>query len=197
MTHQLRIKRLTQRGLLVALVLLQDFLPLLGNIPLGPLSITTLPVTITVVAIILGPGEGAFLGGFWGVLTWVRAFTYPSSPLAPLVFTNPLIAILPRILVGVVAGYTFLFLKNRFPRWGAMLAGGLGALTNTVLVLGGIYIFARTSSVASFYHTDVTALGTVLMTIAGSNGLIEMITTAILAPLIALPVRQIVIKDQH
>ncbi|MDY4003133.1 MAG: ECF transporter S component, partial [Ligilactobacillus saerimneri] len=132
-----------------------------------------------------------------GVLTWVRAFTYPSSPLAPLVFTNPLIAILPRILVGVVAGYTFLFLKNRFPRWGAMLAGGLGALTNTVLVLGGIYIFARTSSVASFYHTDVTALGTVLMTIAGSNGMIEMITTAILAPLIALPVRQIVIKGQH
>ncbi|WP_283589983.1 ECF transporter S component [Ligilactobacillus saerimneri] len=197
MTQQLRIKRLTRRGLLVALVLLQDFLPLLGNIPLGPLSITTLPITVTAVAIILGPGEGAFLGGFWGVLTWVRAFTYPSSPLAPLVFTNPLIAILPRILVGVVAGYTFLFLKNRFPRWGAMLAGGLGALTNTVLVLGGIYIFARTSSVASFYHTDVTALGTVLMTIAGSNGMIEMITTAILAPLIALPVRQIVIKGQH
>ena len=37
-----RTKRLTAQTLLLAILILQDFIPALGNIPIGPLSLTTL-----------------------------------------------------------------------------------------------------------------------------------------------------------
>ena len=162
-----QIHTMTRRTLLIVLIVLQDLLPFIGNVPLGPLSITTLPITVAIIAILFGPLEGAIAGGTWGVLTWIRAFVYPSSALAPLIFTNPLISVVPRILVGIV--------------------GAAASLTNTVFVLGGILLFANTPSVASGYHTDQAGLAAALGTILATNGVVELIITAIVAPLIAVP----------
>ena len=120
-----RTKRLTAQTLLLAILILQDFIPALGNIPIGPLSLTTLQITVMIGAVVMGPNTGMLLGGTWGVITWLRAFFYPSSPLAPLIFTNPLIAIVPRLLVGLVAGYLFLWLRKVMKqRWALTIVGG-------------------------------------------------------------------------
>ena len=189
MRQREQIRRLTVRTLLIVLVVLQDLIPMFGNIPLGPLSITTLPVTVAVVAVVLGPKEGTIVGFVWGSLTWVRAFVYPSSALAPLIFTNPLISVVPRMLIGLFAGYTFKWLVKVAPKaLSAGIAGLIAAVTNTVLVLGGIYLFANTPAVAAGYHVGSGHLAQALMVIVTTNGVTEAITTAILAPLIALPV---------
>ncbi|WP_251545287.1 ECF transporter S component [Limosilactobacillus caecicola] len=182
-----QIHNMTRRTLLIVLIVIQDFLPFLGNIPLGPLSITTLPITVAVIAVVCGPLDGAIVGGAWGILTWVRAFVYPSSALAPLVFTNPVIAVLPRILVGVVAGYVFLAFRGHKPRLAAGVAGALASLTNSLLVLGGIFLFANTPAVAAGYHVQQSGLAVALATILGTNGMAELIVTAIVVPLIAVP----------
>src|SRR3990170_2385227 len=52
-------------------------------------------------------------------------------------FTNPIISVLPRILIGPVAWLVWAGLK-RWPVAGLIAAGIAGTLTNTILVLGAI-----------------------------------------------------------
>lgn len=180
-------------AILTAIIILQDFIPMLGNIPIGPLSLTTLHVTVIITAIVLGPVDGAIVGGVWGVLTWIRAFVFPSSPLAPLVFVNPLVSVLPRIVIGLVAGWTFIILFKFFKHLlsSMVIASILGALTNTILVLGFIYIFYHTPEVAKLYGVNVSNLFKALSAIFVTNGLAEMVLAAIIAPMIAMPLRKI------
>lgn len=198
----MRKKRSTYRisilAILTAIIVLQDFIPMLGNIPIGPLSLTTLHVTVIITAIVLGPVDGAIVGGVWGVLTWIRAFAFPSSPLAPLVFVNPLVSVLPRIMIGLVAGWTFmaLFKLFKYSLSSMVIAAILGALTNTVLVLGFIYIFYHTPEVAKVYGVNVSNLFKALAAIFVTNGLAEMLMAAIIAPLIATPLRKVTQRQQ-
>ncbi|BAP85248.1 membrane protein [Paucilactobacillus hokkaidonensis JCM 18461] len=181
--------RLSILGILTAIIILQDFIPMLGNIPIGPLSLTTLHVTVIVTAIVLGPVDGAIVGGVWGVLTWIRAFTFPSSPLAPLVFVNPLVSVVPRIFIGLFAGWTFMLLAKWMHSKAApmVIAAIVGALTNTVLVLGFIYLFYHTPAVAKAYGVNVGNLFKALSAIFVTNGIAEMVLAAVVAPLISLP----------
>lgn len=129
MQNRQQIQRLTTQALLIVIIVLQDLIPMIGNLPLGPLSITTLPITVGVVAVVWGPREGMVVGGVWGLLTWVRAFVYPSSPLAPLIFTNPLISFVPRLLIGLVARLgLYRPQKGGLTKFGGLLcrANGLG-----------------------------------------------------------------------
>lgn len=193
MKRRQQIQRSTIRSILIAIIILQDFVPFLGNIPVGPLSITTMHVTVIIAAIVVGPVDGAIIGGVWGILTWVRAFVAPSSPLAPLVMINPLVSVVPRIMIGLVAGYLYRWLArlSKQPRLAMILAGIAGSLTNTGLVLGAIAIFYRTPAVARAYGVNVAHLLPALETIMATNGLAELVFAAIVAPLVAYPVLEV------
>ena len=189
MERRAKIRRLTRRSLLLVLIVVQDLVPFLGNLPIGPLSLTTLPVTVAVIAVLFGPVDGTLAGLLWGLLTFVRACVYPSSALAPLVFTNPVISVLPRLLVGLFAGWVFLLMKktNRIGL-AAALSGLVASLTNTLLVLGGIYLFFNNSAkVAATYHVATGHLGVALAAVIGTNGVVEAIFTAIVTPLLVVP----------
>ncbi|WP_445490783.1 ECF transporter S component [Niallia sp. 03133] len=178
--------RIVLLSMFTSIVILQTTVPFLGLIPIGPLSITIIQITIMIAAIVLGPKEGAIVGGVWGVITFVRAFTFPTSPIAPIVFTNPLISIVPRILIGVVAGFIFhKLLKNKIKDAAAMsIAGIAGSLTNTLLVLGLIYIFYR-DPYANYLKMDISELLPALLGIVGTNGVTEAILSAIFVPIIS------------
>ena len=193
MKRRQQIQRSTIRSSLIAIIILQDFVPFLGNIPVGPLSITTMHVTVIIAAIVVGPVDGAIIGGVWGILTWVRAFVAPSSPLAPLVMVNPLVSVVPRIMIGLVAGYLYRWLArlSKQPRLAMILAGIAGSLTNTGLVLGAIALFYRTPAVARAYGVNVDHLLPALETIMATNGLAELVFAAIVVPLVAYPVLEV------
>ena len=193
MKRRQQIQRSTIRSILIAIIILQDFVPFLGNIPVGPLSITTMHVTVIIAAIVVGPVDGAIIGGVWGILTWVRAFVAPSSPLAPLVMVNPLVSVVPRIMIGLVAGYLYRWLArlSKQPRLAMILAGIAGSLTNTGLVLGAIALFYRTPAVARAYGVNVAHLLPALETIMATNGLAELVFAAIVVPLVAYPVLEV------
>ena len=193
MKRRQQIQRSTIRSILIAIIILQDFVPFLGNIPVGPLSITTMHVTVIIAAIVVGPVDGAIIGGVWGILTWVRAFVAPSSPLAPLVMVNPLVSVVPRIMIGLVAGYLYRWLArlSKQPRLAMILAGIAGSLTNTGLVLGAIALFYRTPAVARAYGVNVAHLLPALETIMATNGLAELVFAAIVVPLVAYPVFEV------
>ena len=84
---------------------------------------------------------------------------FPTTPLDITVFTNPIISVLPRVLVGLVAGilFTGLYRKTKKVVLASIVAAIFGTLTNTVLVLtlmGTLY----TSLVATTYGVDASAL---------------------------------------
>lgn len=180
--------RLALLGVLTAIIFLQSFVPFLGFIPIQPFNPTIIHITVIIGAVILGPVFGGVLGLIWGLLVLFRAFALPTSPIDPIVFTNPIVSVLPRVLLGVFSGYTFLFFK-KIEKTGivaASIAGIVGSVTNTVLVLGFIYLLYR-EPYANFYQMDVTALLPALITIALTNGIVEGIVALIITPAVVKP----------
>ncbi|MFX3616944.1 MAG: ECF transporter S component [Sporolactobacillus sp.] len=175
-------------SILTAIILLQNFVPLLGNIPIGAFSLTLIHITVIIAAIVLGPWDGALIGGIWGISSCLRAWLSPYSPIEALIFTNPLIAVVPRILVGLIAGYAYQWLKKlRFFDVASMaIAGVIGAVTNTVLVLGLIYIFYRTPY-ANYLHINFSGLLPALLLIVLTNGIPEAIAAGVIAPAVSKP----------
>lgn len=188
MHMQKKSYRLALLALFTAIIIMQNFIPLIGYIPIGPLSLTVIQITVIVAAVLCGPKFGGIVGGVWGTITFIRAFVWPTSPLAVYVFTNPLIAILPRILIGVVAGYVYLFLHKKGRKtWLAIcIAAVLGSLTNTILVLGQIYLFYRHQA-PLLYHIDMQALLPYLLGVIGTNGIPEAILAGVVVPVVTRP----------
>ncbi|USS88300.1 ECF transporter S component [Fructilactobacillus hinvesii] len=190
MIRQTKAFHLAILALLIAIIILQSFVPFLGYIPVGPVNITIVQITVIIAAVLLGPKDGALLGLVWGGLSWIRAFAAPTSPVSTLVFTNPLISVVPRVLVGFLAGYVFLWLTKAHwhQLWALVVTGGVGAALNTILVVGLIALLYRTPAVAHAYGVANPSLLTkVLMGLVGTNGIPELILSAIVVPIIATP----------
>lgn len=178
--------KMTLRAILLAIIIVQAMVPFLGFIPLGFISLTIIHITVIVAAVVLGPKDGMIIGLFWGLATIVRAYAMPTTPFDTLVFTNPIVSVVPRVLVGLVAGWIFkvLYRRTRSVAFASAIAGILGSLTNTVLVLtlmGWLY----TGATADAYGVDSSLLFNTLMVVAGTNGVPEAIGAAIITPLLA------------
>ncbi len=173
-----KLRELVLTAILSALIIVMTVVPYTGYITVGVVEITTLHIVVALGACFLGWKYGAVLGGVWGVTCMIRAFTNPLW----VMFTNPLISVVPRILVGLVGGLVFAAMKKtRAPQFvDAMVAAIAATLTNTVLVLSAIYIFGGMfESYAAFFEL----FKTIFMTIIGVNGLIELAAAAIIVPL--------------
>lgn len=173
-------------GILMAIIFVQSMVPMLGFIPTGFVNITIIHVTVIVAAIVLGPTNGAIVGLVWGIGTILRALTSPTSIIDTTVFTNPIVAILPRVLVGLIAGWIYLWFKktNKHKLLGMGLASAAGSITNTVLVLVLMRVMYA-SVLSQAYAAQTSALNAILLAIVGTNGVAELIAAVIIAPAIA------------
>jgi uncharacterized membrane protein len=102
----------------------------LGFIPVPNLSgnATIMHVPAILGGAIEGPVVGLLAGGIFGIFSWVQA----EIPL----FKDPIVAIVPRLLIGVVAWAVFEALRRANVYVAAAASGVLGSATNTVGVLG-------------------------------------------------------------
>lgn len=157
----------------------------LGYIPLGPISATTMHIPVIIAGIALGKKAGAQLGFVFGLTSMLNATFRPlptSFVFSPFItigtmsgnWTSLLIAFIPRILLGYLAGAIYEQLKKRNVNdYACILTGALtGAITNTVLVLGGIYIFFG-SAYAETVGVAYNALIAMLFGIVTTNGIAE------------------------
>ena len=133
-------RNLVRAGILCALIIVMTFVPYTGYIYYGLIEITTLHIVVAVGAVLLGWQYGAVLGFVWGVTCILRALTNPLW--AP--FLNPMISLVPRVLVGIVAGLVAGGLKKLKLRTGlvASISAAAATLTNTVLVLSALKLFS-------------------------------------------------------
>ena len=184
-TQKNKTYRIAILGILSAFIIIQTFVPFLGNIPIPPLNPTIIHITVIVAAFVLSTKDGMLVGLVWGLARMVKAYTLPASPLDLLLWTNPVIAVVPRVMVGLVAGLILhAFLKRKQEKRGMVIAAVLGSLTNTVLVLGFIALFYG-NEYATALNVDPSNLLKVLAGIVATNGIGEAVAAGLIAPFIA------------
>ncbi|MBF0781000.1 MULTISPECIES: ECF transporter S component [unclassified Granulicatella] len=192
LSRRISTRDLVLIGLFSAIILIQTYTPL-GYITIGDVAVTLIHITVIIAACILGTRLGTLIGLVWGITSFIFALQTPGL-LNPL-FYNPLISIVPRALVGFLAGLIFnlLVTKCKTPL-SAGFAAVVGTLTNTILVLGGFYVFGYQ---LIFGANPVAASGGVdpvlafIFFIAGRNGLLELAAAVIVVPLVVIPLKKL------
>ncbi len=175
-----RLVRLVICALFSALIVVMTFTPYLGYISVGPIEITTLHIIAIFGALVLGPKQGAVVGGVWGLTCIIRAVQMGFAP-----FVNPLVSLVPRVLVAVVAGLVFKGLsKTKCPKAVSLAIATLaGTLTNTVLVISALQLFGGFESLLG---AAAAAIETIILTLIGTNGVIELVSAVIVVPALYL-----------
>lgn len=170
----------------MALIILMTFIPNVGYIQTGLFSITTIHIPVIVGAALLGPLGGFVLGLTWGLTSYFYALTL--GTIEAMIFLNPMVSIVPRILVGLIVSYSALGLAKLISKAHLRyaLVAAIGTLSNTVLVLSGIFIFAS-SGLVSFNQ----AVSTIMTIVVSTNGLLELFSAVFLVPSVILAIQKI------
>jgi len=139
MNRNLKTSKLTFMGVMLALTIVFVALTAIPTTSASMAPLIFLPTIIT--SIIYGPKSGAVMGFLAGFVTLLRALLAPASPL-DILFINPFVAIFPRIFIGVVPYFVYVFFKKiiKSRTTSLLIAGASGALTNTVLVICMLYL---------------------------------------------------------
>ncbi len=174
-----RLMMITTLGLMMAMIIIMTYIPNLGYITTGFFSITIVHIPVIIGAILTGPLGGLVLGSTWGLTSWHYATTLGTPEAA--IFVNPLVSILPRILVGLIVSYSALGLRKliRSDFFRYLVVSILGALSNTVLVLSAIFLFASSGLVT--FNQGLAYIYTFVISI---NGSLEIISAGILVPIV-------------
>lgn len=181
MNKKSETSKLTFMGVMLALTIVFILMTMVPNpTSLNIAVLLFLPTILT--AVIYGPKSGATLGLCAGTASLLRALLMPNSPLDPFLI-NPLVSVVPRICIGLVAAFIFdiLYKKLKINRMvSSSIAAGLAMLTNTLLVIGSLYLLygQRVSEIVGAGFT--VFLGAIFL----SNGLVELVAAAIIIPLI-------------
>ncbi|MDP8958524.1 MAG: ECF transporter S component [Actinomycetota bacterium] len=161
----LSIRKIVIAGVLAAIAILLG-VTRIGFIPFPTgINATIMHVPAIIGAVVAGPVVGAIIGTIFGIFSMLNA-TVP-------LFKDPLVAILPRIFIGITAFYAYWALRHN--QWLALGAAAVvGTLTNTILVL--------TMAVVRGYMPPNVAT-----TVAVTHGIPEVIVAAIITYAVAVP----------
>ena len=184
-----KTRRLVVCGMLSAVSVVLGMTPL-GIIPLGPLGVTTMHLPAIIGAILEGPVVGGVIGLIFGLVSLYKAVS-GGSLLAP-IFMNPLVSILPRILIGPATTYAYRGLEKLTKKHALSIGGGAvaGTLINTVGVMGFIYmLYAR--QYAEAIGVDPATVGYTILGICATNGIPECIVAVVISVAVCLAVRGI------
>lgn len=165
MADGLSVRKIAIAGVLASISILLGATRL-GFIPTPTgVAATIMHVPAILGAVVEGPLVGAIIGTIFGVFS----FLYADTPM----FKDPLVAILPRIVIGVLAYAAYAALRSqRLIALGA--AATAGTIANTGLVLG--------MAVLRGYLPANVAWG-----IAVSHGIPEIIIAVIITLAVAVP----------
>ncbi|MDO5041368.1 MAG: ECF transporter S component [Peptoniphilus sp.] len=227
-------RKLVIASMLGAITIALGMTPL-GFIPLGIINATTLHIPVIIAGILEGPAVGAAVGLIFGLSSLFNAITRPNP--ASIMFYNPLISIVPRILIGLSSYYVYalvkkfnfskskavsntvwtvillllgyllyknvttgaeslvlglnivlllisavmIFLMNKYQADLAVtVASFVGSMTNTVLVMGGIY-FLYAAKYMEILGKSISEAQAVVLGVVVTSGIPEAVISVIIA----------------
>ena len=183
--RRLNVRKMTVIGVLSAISIMMSMLPFIGYIPIGPTKATIMHIPVIIGAIIEGPVVGAMIGLIFGLTSLWNAMTQPT--ITSIFFLNPLVSILPRVLIGVVAYYVYqgIYKISKKVYVSGFMAGLIGSLANTAGVLGMIYVLYADKYMERIGQAGADA-GKWLFTLAATNGVPEALVAALIVSAVSV-----------
>lgn len=193
-----KTRSLTLMAILIAIMLLMGFVPNLGFIMIGPVSITLMCIPVIVATMVLGLKTGLGMGALFAAISIVKMFTMPDAFSALVVddfgqygLMYIVSLIVPRLLIPLVTWGVGCIMRTKKEFVNLGVASLLGSLTNTAgyLILVGL---ALTPLICSLYGVDAAGAVVVIWTIVLTNGLPEAIAATLICPPIIRALRKVV-----
>ncbi len=186
-----RTKQIVLYALLAAITVIMGLTPL-GFLKAGIVEITFLAVPVIIASITLGAAGGAVIGGVFGLMSFIQAFTGASSFGATLMSINAFftaaLCFIPRILMGLLAGLVFKALKGKKA---AFIATGICApVLNTLLFMSTLFLLFGNSDYIMGMRGGMKLLS-FAVAFVGLNGAVEAVVCAILGTAIGTAVYKI------
>ena len=181
-----RTRQLTIVGMLSAITVILG-LTGYGFVPLPMAKATIMHIPVIIGAVLEGPAVGVMVGLLFGLFSIFQNMIAPN--ILSFAFLNPLVSVLPRVLIGLTAYYCYKLVpvKNEALKIG--VGAALGSLTNTIGVLGMIYVLYA-ADFAAARGIDPATVFAVVSGIAVTNGLPEAIISAIITVPVVIMVKK-------
>lgn len=171
-------------AVLTALVVVLQFFG--GTIKITPatsLSFVLLPIVLG--AVLLGPFAGAFLGGVFGLITYLFGVTGADFFTSVLFQSHPFLTALvcfgKGICAGLAAGFVYRLVNKKNAYVALFLAAAATPIVNTGLFLLGMIPMAETLTL-NFVEEGSTLVYFLFIGCAGINFLIELAINLVVAP---------------
>lgn len=205
----MNIKKFTLTAIFISIILLFAFTPV-GFINLVIIKATIIHIPVIIASILLGPRIGALQGLVFGLTSVIINTLSPSllsfafSPFVDLVDVGParfwalFIAIVPRVILGIIPFYLYqatkrVFEKTKFQQKPALfLTGLLSTFVHTFLVMGSIAFFFQDAYAQAIDVNSVGAIFNAILTVFLTNGLAEAIVAAVITTALVPPLLKVV-----
>ena len=190
----LPVRKMAIVGVLGGLSVMLGLTPL-GFIPVGPTRATIMHIPVIIGAIMEGPMVGALIGLIFGLSSMFQAATNPTP--VSFVFLDPLVSILPRVLIGIVAHYIYKWSKDlgdKKVRWifsimwigilsylsygiynGIKLDEGMGSIIVNIILIALILAFGVYGQKKLEGKATSVTIAAILGTLTNTVGVLSMI----------------------
>ena len=178
-------------AMFTAIIIIMAFTPF-GMIQLPLIKATIIHIPVIIGGILMGPMGGLYFGSLFGLVSFISNTLTPSalsgagSPLALLICFGP------RILTAITPWLFYAAMKKLMPAMKEgvravilVISGAIGAITNTTLVMGLIYILFK-GAYAGLKGIPVTEVKSVILGVVAANGIPEAIVAAIVTPVVCM-----------
>ena len=191
-------RRLTQLALFAALLLVMNFTPL-GYLQVGPLSMSLMSIPVAIGAMLMGPVDGAILGGVFGATSFLQAVQGTSAMGAALFAYSPVgsfvVCFVARVLVGLCCGLVYQGMRKILPgkeKVCAAVGGFSAAFLNTVFFMGFLVLLFYGSP---YVQGLVEALGVsnplaFVVAVVGVQAIVEWAACCVVAAAVTVPLRK-------
>ena len=191
-------RRLTQLALLAALLLVMNFTPL-GYLQVGPLSMSLMSIPVAIGAMLMGPVDGAILGGVFGATSFLQAVQGTSAMGAALFAYSPVgsfvVCFVARVLVGLCCGLVYQGMRKILPgkeKVCAAVGSFSAAFLNTVFFMGFLVLLFYGSP---YVQGLVEALGVsnplaFVVAVVGVQAIVEWAACCVVAAAVTVPLRK-------
>ena len=187
-------KTLAANAMLTAIILIMAFTPI-GYLKAGVIEITFITIPVIVGAIVLGEKTGLFLGGVFGITSFIQAATGMSAFGAVLMGINPvftfIVCLIPRLLMGYCCGLIFRAIpKQKSNNLAVIVSSVSGALLNTLFFMTALMVLFGSTDYISGMRGNMSVIKFVIAFV-GLNGAVEALACAVLGTAICKAVLKI------
>ena len=179
-----KTRRMAGLSILTALVIALQFVA-------EYIVISGVPITLTLVPIVVGSAlygvrGGAWLGGVFGVVVWLMsivgidktgAILWPMNP-----FATTLICVGKGLLAGLAAAVAYKLVSKKSSIGGVFAAAIVSPIVNTGLFIAGVLVFFR--STLEVWAGGANIVYFIIFGLCGINFLIEMALNIVLSSVI-------------